>query len=520
MKKLTLAISLAIIIPTVFPVIIMADAPPSSAPSSVIITEIKLGGDSYSQGTDQPKDPQEFITLYNQSGGPVDLTSWVLEYAKTTFDKNYCSDGNWVTHSVSGSASQTALSGTLQPGQVSTPVARSLTDNTAGSLHLVNASDKNNPVVEDLVGWGTGAPCFENVAASTPSNGKSIKRYLGCDNSPIDSNNNAQDFAANQPPSPGMLSNPYLTTCVDTTSSNTAQTQQPTCEGVVISELLPNPSGTDNGNEFIELYNPTASAIQLQGCSLQTTSSSKVYNFANTSLQPGEYHAFYNTVTGLTLPNAAGGTVWLLSPSIELQAISYPGNLDDDVAWAQINGAWQSTYQPTPNAPNVLVALKPCDAGEVRNPDTGYCDSVASLTTSVLTVCKAGQEINPATGRCKAVASSSSNMAPCGPGQERNPATNRCKAIATTISAALKPCPAGQERNPATNRCRKITSTSAASKINGVKDAVAGSIASSPHWWIAGFAIVGATSYGIYEWRQELTNFLGKLKTKLPRFSR
>jgi hypothetical protein len=72
---------LTIVLP-IFPAHAAAGAP---APASkVIISEVKLGGDSFSQGADQPKDPQEFITLYNQSNTDVDLSGWVLEYAKTT----------------------------------------------------------------------------------------------------------------------------------------------------------------------------------------------------------------------------------------------------------------------------------------------------------------------------------------------------------------------------------------------------------------------------------------------------
>jgi hypothetical protein len=491
-----------------------ASADPAALPA-VIISEIKLGGDSFSQGADQPKDPQEFVTLFNQSNTAVDLAGWTLEYAKITFDKTFCADSSWISHNVSSSSSQTVLSGILQPGQVSTPIARSLTDNTAASMHLVNASNKNNPVVEDLVGWGTGAPCSENTIVTTPSNGKSIKRYLDCNNLPIDTDNNGSDFAANQPPSPATLGNPYLISCQDNATNGQPQNQQ-TCEGIIISELLPNPAGTDTNNEYIELYNPTASAISLQGCSLQTNGNSKVFNFGNVTLQPGEYHAFYDSGTGLNLPNAAGGTVWLLSPNTELQAIAYPSNLGDDIAWALITGAWKQTYQPTPNAANILVASKPCLEGETRNPDTGYCHGSAVLSTSTLSICKPGEERNPATNRCRAVnLSSGSTLATCKSGQERNPATNRCRAIATTASASLKPCAAGQERNPATNRCRKSAAAGATSKIASVKDSVSGSISNSPHWWVAGFAAVGATSYGVYEWRQEVLLYLSRLKSRL-----
>jgi hypothetical protein len=522
---------LSTIVLPIFPIHAVADTPSQTFPSKVLITEIKLGGDSYSQGTDQPKDPQEFITLYNQTSSEIDLSGWVIEYAKSTFDKTYCDSGNWISHSVSSSVNQTVLNGTLKPGQASTPIARALTDNASGSLHLVNLSDKNNPTVQDLVGWGTSAPCFESASTTIPSNGKSIKRYLDCNNLPINTTNNTLDFAVNQPPSPGTLNNPYLNAChTEDTPAATESTTAATCEGIIISEILPNPAGADTNNEFIELYNPTSGAISLQGCSLQTTGSSKPYNLTNASLQPGEYHAFYNNETNLTLPNAAGGTVWLLSPSTELQAVTYQANLDDDVAWAYANNNWQSTYQTTPNAGNIIINVKPCPEGEERNLDTGYCNSTAALTTSSLSACKENQERNPETNRCRAITtaasstkspaakSSTSTLTPCKEGQERNPATNRCKSIVTTASAELKSCPAGQERNPSTNRCRKATSGTTA-KLSDVADIATGSMANNPHWWLAGFAAFSATGYGVYEWRQEAWQKLSKLKNILPGIS-
>lgn len=519
---------------------------PTTSPPHVIISEVKLGGDSYSQGTGQPKDPQEFITLYNQSSSVVDLSNWTLEYAKPSFDKTHCSEANWTTYSVNGSVGQTELSGSLQPGEVSMPIERSLTDNSAGSLHLTNSSDPPNLAVEDLVGWGTDAPCAKTAPAQTPSSGKSIKRYLDCSSLPINIGDNSKDFASNQPPSPGAMDYPYLTNCQDNTATDTSdnnmQTLQPTCEGIVISELLPNPVGADSGNEFIELYNPTNAAISLHGCSLQTTANSKLYNFSDVTLQPGEYDAFYDSETGLTLSNSAAGTAWLLSPTTELQSITYPGGLDDNQAWVLVNSIWQASYQPTPNAANILVALKPCAAGEIRNSFTGYCDSVATLTISTLTVCPAGQYKNPATNRCKSIVSSSSslgpcqpnqernpttnrcrsttssssNLAPCKPGQTRNPATDRCKTTATTATAQLKPCALGQERNPATNRCRKVTST-ALGTLSDIKDSQAAPTNSTlgPTWWVAGLAISGAGGYGIYEWRQEILQFIAKYKPRV-----
>lgn len=310
-----------------------------------------------------------------------------------------------------------------------------------------------------------------------------------------------------------------------------------------MSELLPNPAGTDSGHEFIELHNPTEEVIPLAGCSLTATDNSKTYNFSATAeLQPGEYQAFSDNMTGLTLANAAGGTVRFSSPTAELQAVTYPGNLDDDVSWARFVDDWQSTYQLTPNAPNVLVSSKPCPVGEERNPDTGLCRSLTtgesssiltpcredqernpetnrcrSLQSTVLASlvpCKPGQERNPATNRCRSIAGSASNLVPCKEGQERNPETNRCRSVATAASS-LKPCEEGQERNPATNRCRKAAGGNTKG-LATVKDVPTGSIANHTKWLIAGLAVLGAIGYGAYEWRRPILTFFSGLRAKLP----
>ncbi len=486
--------------------------------SKVIISEIKLGGDSFSQGASAPKDPQEFVTLYNAGSSTVSLDGWVLEYAKSTFDKSFCVSSSWAAHSVGGSVSTTTLSGTIAPGGVSTPIARAMNDGTAGSLHLVDNSNKDQPIIADLVGWGADAPCVETSATVTPSNSKSLKRYLGCTtNTPLDTDSNLHDFAANQPPSPGSLNSPYIITCQEDAPADPTPIPQATCEGVIISEILPNPAGSDTGNEFIELYNPTPAAVSLSGCSLQVSASSKVFNFSQTTMQAGQYQAFYTSELGLSLPNASGGTVWLLSPTAELQAIAYAPDLDDDQSWALLSGSWKATYEPTPSNPNIDQPFQECPEGEERNTDTGNCNAVASLTTATISGCREGQERNPETNRCRAIASSSSasSLTPCQPGQERNPDTNRCRAIASTAST-LQPCAAGQERNPDTNRCRKSTDSAQVAGLATIKDVKSGSIAKSPKWWLIGFAALGAVSYGVYEWRQEIVDFLIKFKKKLP----
>ena len=130
---------------------------------------------------------------------------------------------------------------------------------------------------------------------------------------------------------------------------------------VVVTELLPNPGSpqTDAADEFIELYNPNQSVFDLGGYQLQVgTTATHTYTFpADTRLNSGDYMAFFSATTGLSLSNS-GGQVKLLDSSGRVLSASDPyGAAKDNQAWAVINGTWQWTLAPTPNAANKLAAV-------------------------------------------------------------------------------------------------------------------------------------------------------------------
>jgi hypothetical protein len=412
-----------------------------------------------------------------------------------------------------------------------------LTDNKAGALRLLQtvtepiSDEADEPtqtsekvIVQDLVGWGDAAPCSLLSPAAIPGSGKSLQRYLDCaTNLPIMTGNNGADFAVSATPAFEVLSGPLTAECTpEDDSSAPDDPAAMTCEGVIISEVLPNPDGADAGHEFIELFNPTSEVISLDGCSLQTTANARTYGLDGRTLQPGEYLSLSDAMTGLTLQNSAGGKVWLLTPTSELEAAQYPAGLGDDMAWAKFGDVWQTTYQPTPGQPNIAMSEKACPAGQTRSQTSGRCISEVSVVTAAanqLTPCKSGQERNPETNRCRSALSVATALAPCASGQERSPDTNRCRAVAGATSS-LAPCKAGQGRNPETNRCRKIEATAAAASgsavkgIGTVKDVAVGMQGSLTGWWLAGLLALGAVGYAAYEWRQEL---VGRLKTAKDR---
>ncbi len=141
------------------------------------------------------------------------------------------------------------------------------------------------------------------------------------------------------------------------TSEDTATTAP--LQPLQITELLPNPAApaSDSSDEFIELYNPNDQSVDLAGYKLQSGNTfSYSHSFAGVSLGAHEYKAFLITETGNILSNTSG-QARLLDPSgaVVAQTNAYD-SADDGDAWALINGAWQWTTTPTPNAPNVLAA--------------------------------------------------------------------------------------------------------------------------------------------------------------------
>lgn len=460
--------------------------PPAAA---ILISEVQTGGSENAN--------QEFVELYNRSAETIDVTGWRLEYKSAT-------GATWTTKSTLAGAIESShfyvAATAAYLVQSSDGVLTSGLAASGGHIRLVSLDTANSVI--DTVGWGTADSPEGNQPAPAAQPGQSVQRCFA-DNNMLDTDVSLADFRVYLTITPKT----GLDCALPQPPDDEPDTQIHTCEGVRLSEVLPNPAGADGSNEFIELFNATNEAIPLEGCGLQTSNSSAIYLFdADTVLDPGTYRALYSSETTLTLPNAAGGTVYLLgADSHEADTATYPAGMADDTAWAWFDAnGWQTTYAPSPNATNVLQADKPCAEGQTRNEETGRCASVtpeSSGSTSALTPCRTNQERNPETSRCRNIITTVAAPAPCSAGQERNPATNRCRAVAAAATT-LKPCAQGQERNPETNRCHKVAATS--KNPIAVRDIATATKSSMLGWWLAGIIALLALGYAIYEWKQEI----------------
>lgn len=508
-----LVVSFVLFAVSVMPVSVAAIQSPS-----LIITQIKTGGKIEGQ-------PTEFVEIYNPTESVANLDGLVLEYAKPSANLNICSTLDWGTQDSSSAVKTSELAGQLAAYSFAV-VEMSMNDNAGGSVRL-----RSDSAVVDLVGWGNtlsfGA-CKEGDVAPMPEKGTSIKRYTDSKNTFIDSDDNKADFADSQIALDGIypLKESVDADVCSNLEGNQAvvpdgfaaennecheqkQDVKDTCEHVSISEIVPNPGGSDTGNEYIELYNSSKEPVTLEGCSLKVGSSTKELTG---QIEPG-----YMAVYGLVLPNAAGGTVELFTVQRE-EVVEYPADLGDDEAWALIDGTWQRTTQATPGEANLLAAaavagssddtLGPCPVGKYRNPTTNRCKTIE--TSSGLKPCASDQFRNPETNRCKSKATAVTSLKPCGPGQTRNPETNRCKKTSSSESN-LKPCDEGEERNPETNRCRKVAGVSTNTPSEDPENT------SNINYVLIGLFAFTAVLYGVYEYRTSIANSFVRLKQRISK---
>jgi hypothetical protein len=190
-----------------------------------------------------------------------------------------------------------------------------------------------------IVGCAVSAPTGTEAGSEIPTSNEVEEP------APLPGSQNESDTTSNTPTGTGPL------------QSEAPGTEGPALSSPLITEVLPNPSPpqTDEDDEFIELYNPNEQTFDISGYSLEVGITTKYhYVFAQgTRLPAAGYMTFYADITGLSIANG-GGQVRLLNMQggVVGQSEVYTAAKEGQ-AWALINGAWQWTDSPTPNALNV-----------------------------------------------------------------------------------------------------------------------------------------------------------------------
>lgn len=105
---------------------------------------------------------------------------------------------------------------------------------------------------------------------------------------------------------------------------------------IAISEVFPNPTGTDNGGEWIEIHNQAKMTIDLSGWKIKNAAG-KTFTFPDSTFLPGQnYLVITDKITKIELKNT-GDTVKILNPDGEVQDQIQFQTAPEKVSFAKIS---------------------------------------------------------------------------------------------------------------------------------------------------------------------------------------
>ena len=278
---------------------------------------------------------REWVELYNATAGTIDLTNWTM---------------------LEGGGSTTNLTGEISPGEYLVFYKSSL--NNAGDL--ITLKDATAQVIDE-VSYGDWDDGFSADNASAPRKGESIIR-LDLENSyDID----FQDYDITLEPTMAMV-NVYTPPFeeIEDEAPEPVEEVLPELTEVVealpttlkITEIFPNPTDSDAGAEWIELYNYGDADVNLNGWKLDDIdggSSPHVFS-ENLIVRPGNYYLASNESTKISLNNDAD-EARLFDPSGNLvDSIVYDG-CQENFSYAEKLDIWSWTDQFTPGVDNVVA---------------------------------------------------------------------------------------------------------------------------------------------------------------------
>lgn len=119
----------------------------------------------------------------------------------------------------------------------------------------------------------------------------------------------------------------------------------------IISEILPNPEGSDSSLEWIELYNPYSETITLDGLFLDDIEGGSNAYALSGYIEAESYALYWVEDTGISLNNSSD-SVRILGSSKELIIEVNYENPKEGESYSHINNAYEWTNQLSPGSEN------------------------------------------------------------------------------------------------------------------------------------------------------------------------
>ncbi|MFA5024827.1 MAG: lamin tail domain-containing protein, partial [Patescibacteria group bacterium] len=117
---------------------------------------------------------------------------------------------------------------------------------------------------------------------------------------------------------------------------------------LIISEFIPNPSGSDEENEWVEIYNAGQDDINLSGWKLQDASG-KAYDFEAETIKAKGYLVLTRNQTKISINNDAETLILIAPDSTEAFKISFTGGSQEGYSFSRFGlNDWRWTNILTP----------------------------------------------------------------------------------------------------------------------------------------------------------------------------
>ena len=294
------------------------------------IVEYKLGDVVINEFVADPADEEvEWIEFYDTTGKILSLNNWTLEEgsgAKTTLEGNFVNNFFVIVEP----------KGNL---------------NNKGDIIILRDS-AGNLIDKVFYGdWDDGS--FHDNAPAAPDPWSVARKFDG-----QNTFNNSADFSQTTTPTKGKSNIITSSESEDEEITEEERAKYDFNQNIIITEIFPNPEGSDSELEFIELFNKSDTAVNLFGWELGDNSK-KRFTFADQIINPKNYLVIYREESKLALNNGSEN-VKLYQPllSIPLEDIDYEKSIEEwSYNFNQEKNKWEWSETITPGKENIIKTI-------------------------------------------------------------------------------------------------------------------------------------------------------------------
>lgn len=303
----------------------------------------------------------EWLELYNNTDSPINLDGWTLRADDGVPNilltgvipvKNFYLLERTDDNSAPDIAADQIYIGPLE--------------NSGEDLRL---SDLNGNLIDEVKnsgGWSAG----NNSTKQTMERKNSLLLGSSAENwenseSPGGTPKQVNGMAINLPLSPQNLSEPSspppntFSTSSQGPGDNVQANPQPKTmypSGVIINELLPSPAGSDEEQEWIEIFNKNNFEVNLSGWQItDAVGRTNTYIFPEgTLIKPYKFLVLSRPTVKITLNNPGDGLKLIRPDENIIDEVNYQ-NAPSGESYGLFGFGWKWTSAPTPGADNILL---------------------------------------------------------------------------------------------------------------------------------------------------------------------